>query len=276
VKHLGPVVGQLGRLARVELRDDSRVRDYPRVGREQPRHVLPERNPRRAEAAGEERRGQVRAPAAQRGDLAVRRGADEPGNHRDDAPRKQRRQHPLDRAVGPGEVRRRLAEGRVGMDDLRGVHVSRVAALCLQHRLHQPRAHPLAPRHQVVHGARRKLAQQPEALGQRLQLFEDVADVGEHVGPQPAGRQQRAGHLGVTGAELRDEGRDGARVAAPGLVGHAEQRVRGARHRGDHHDGGLLAMPADDLDRVANGSGIGQRCAAELVHVGRSAGTGHG
>jgi hypothetical protein len=35
-------------------------------------------------------------------------------------------------------------------------------------------------------------------------------------------------------------------------------------------------MAANDLDGVANGSGIGQRRTAELVHVGRAAATGHG
>jgi hypothetical protein len=34
-------------------------------------------------------------------------------------------------------------------------------------------------------------------------------------------------------------------------------------------------MAANDLDRMADGSGIGQRRTAELVHVRRSAGTGH-
>jgi hypothetical protein len=35
-------------------------------------------------------------------------------------------------------------------------------------------------------------------------------------------------------------------------------------------------VTANDLDGVANGGGIGQRRTAELVHVWRAAGSGHG
>jgi hypothetical protein len=35
-------------------------------------------------------------------------------------------------------------------------------------------------------------------------------------------------------------------------------------------------MAADDLDGVADGGGVGQGRTAELVHVGRPAGTRHG
>ena len=140
----------------------------------------------------------------------------------------------------------------------------------------QPGAEPLAPGDEVVGGARRQLAEQAEALGQRLQLGEEIADVEQHVGAEPSARQERARHLGVPGAEPRDQRRDGARLAGSRLLRHFEERVGGPRHRGDDHDGRLGAMAANDLDRVADGSGIGQRRTAELVHVRCSAGTGHG
>jgi hypothetical protein len=100
VEHLGAVVGQLGRLAGVELRDDPRVGHHPRIGGEQTRHVLPERDPLRAEGAAEQRGGEVGAPPAQRRELAFGRRADEAGHHRDDAPLEQRQQGALDAPVG--------------------------------------------------------------------------------------------------------------------------------------------------------------------------------
>ena len=58
VQHLGAVIGQLGRLAQVELRDDARVGHHARIGGEQPGHVLPQRHPR--------------APSARPSSVAVR------------------------------------------------------------------------------------------------------------------------------------------------------------------------------------------------------------
>ena len=76
---------------------------------------------------------------------------------------------------------------------------------------------------------------------------------------------------GGRGTEAGDQGRDGARVAASGLLRHGQERVGRPRHGGDDHDGRLGAMAANDLD----GGGIGQRRTAELVHLRCSAGSGH-
>ena len=72
VQHLGAVVRQLRRLARVELGNDPRVGHHAGVGGEQAGHVLPERDPLGAEPPGEQRGGEIGAAATQRGDLAVR------------------------------------------------------------------------------------------------------------------------------------------------------------------------------------------------------------
>ena len=44
----------------------------------------------------------------------------------------------------------------------------------------------------------------------------------------------------------------------------------------DHDDGGLRTKTMDDVDGVADGGGVGQRRTAELVDVGRAAGSWHG
>jgi hypothetical protein len=54
-------------------------------------------------------------------------------------------------------------------------------------------------------------------------------------------------------------------------VGEGEDRVGDPRHRGDDHDEGRLALVPDNLERVANRGGVGQRGAAELMHFGCTA-----
>ncbi len=276
MQHLGAVVRQLRGLAHVQLRNDARVGDDAGVGREQPRHVLPERDPPGAEPARQQRRGEIGAASTQRRDLAVGRGADEAGDDGDDPLREERLEHALHRAVGAGVVGRRLAEVGIGVDQVERVHESRAGAAGLECRGDQPGAEALATGDEVVRRARRQLAQQAEALGQRLELLEQLGDVEEDRGARLAARQQRTRDLRVPRAEPRNQRRDGARLAGPRLLRHFQERVGGPRHGGDDHDGRLLTMAANDLDRVADGSGIGQRRTAELVDVRRSAGTGHG
>src|ERR1044071_1560099 len=89
--------------------------------------MLRERYAGRAEPTREQRGGQVRAAAAQRGDLTVGRGADEAGHDGDDAAGEERRERALHAAIGAREVRRGLAERAVGVDEVYGVDV-----LCLR------------------------------------------------------------------------------------------------------------------------------------------------
>ena len=72
VQHLGAVVGQLRRLAGVELRDDARVGDHARIGGQQPGTSFQSVTRARAERAGEQGGGEVGPAAAERGDLAGR------------------------------------------------------------------------------------------------------------------------------------------------------------------------------------------------------------
>ena len=190
--------------------------------------------------------------------------------------REQWAEHPLDGAVGAGVIGRRLAERGVGVDQVERVHVLGAGSAGLERGGDQPCAEPLAAGDEVVGGAGGQLAEQPKPLGQRLELGEEVGDVEQHVGAETAAGKERPGDFGVPGAEPRDERSDGTRLAGSRLLGHFEERVGGSRHRGDHDDGGLRAMAANDLDRVADGSGIGQRRTAELVHVWCSAGAWHG
>jgi hypothetical protein len=259
----------------VKLRNDPRVGHDPRIGGQQPGHVLPERDPRGAEGARQQRGREIRAAPAQRGHFTLGRGSDEPRDDGDDAACEQRRQGPLHAPVGPRKVRRRLPEGAIGVDEVEGVHVLCLDPGGIERRRDQPGAQPLPARGEVVGGPRRELAQEAKPLGQGFELLEHVADVGQQVRPAPARRQQRPRHLRVTRTEAGNQRRDGARLAGSGLLRHAKERVGGPRHGRDDHDGGLLAVTADDVDGMADGGGIGQRCTAELVHVRCAAGPRH-
>jgi hypothetical protein len=145
----------------VELGDDAGVGHHPRIGREEPRHVLPQRHPRGAERPSEQGRGEIRAAAAERRDLAVGRGADEPRDHRNDTAGEQGHEGPLHAPVGAREVRGGPSERAVGVDEIEGVDVLCLGARRLERRGHQARAQPLAARGEVVGGAGRELAEQP-------------------------------------------------------------------------------------------------------------------
>ncbi len=162
------------------------------------------------------------------------------------------------------------------MDHLERIHVPSAGTARFERRGDQAGAHALAAGDQIVGGAGSQLPEEAEASGQGLELFEDLADVGHDVGPEPAGGQKGARDLGVPGAQPGNEGSDGAGLAAPGLLRDRQECISRARHGGHHHDGGFLAVAANDLDGMADGGGIGQRRTAELVHVWRPAGTRHG
>ena len=110
----------------------------------------------------------------------------------------------MNRAVRVGIVRRRLTEVGIGVHQFHRIHEARPRAAGLQRRGDQPRAQALAAGHQVVRGPCGELAQQAQPLGQRFQFREEIADVQQHVGTEPARREERARDLGVAGAEPRE------------------------------------------------------------------------
>ena len=118
-----------GGLLVVQLRDQPRVGHQPRVGGEDPGHVLPQRHDLGAQRAREQRGGEVGAAAAERGDAAVGGPADEARHDRHPAGGQVRPQH-----LASGQARRRAklrtgaAVVAVGDHDLGRVDVDGPAA----------------------------------------------------------------------------------------------------------------------------------------------------
>ena len=128
MQDLGAVVRDLGRLAVVELRDEARVGHGPRVGREDARHVLPEDDTLRAQAAAQHRGRQVRAAAAERRQAAVGPHTEEAGDDRRDAATEKGPEEPDGAPPRGGELRRGVAVVAIGHDDVDGVHVDRTSS----------------------------------------------------------------------------------------------------------------------------------------------------
>ncbi len=197
MQHLGAVVRQLGRFPRVELRDDPGIGDDTRIGGEQARDILPERDPSRPERAGDERRGQVGATTTERCDLARGRGADEAGHDRHDAARDERPQHPLRASIGALVVGGRAAEGGVGVHHVQRIDVTRLGACGVERGGDQAGTETLAAGDKEIGGAGGELAEQPETARQRLELLEGIAHQRQQIGTGGAGRQDGAGDFGV-------------------------------------------------------------------------------
>ena len=100
MQHLGAVVRQLGGFAHVELRHHPGVGHDPRIGGQQPRHVLPQRDALGSQRPTQQGRGEIGATPSESGDLAARRRADESRDDGDDSLGEQRLEGALDRPVG--------------------------------------------------------------------------------------------------------------------------------------------------------------------------------
>jgi hypothetical protein len=276
VKHLGPVVGQLRRLAHVELGDHPRVRHHPRIGGQEARDVLPERHPRGPQRPPEQGGRQVGPAPAQGGHRRRMRGvlaqaAQEPRHHRDDLLRQQRAEPAARLAVGPVQIGRRPAERAGGHHHLQCVDVLRREARGAQDGGEQPGREPLAARDHQVAGARGQLAQHHQPAGQGLELGHRALDLLLDLGPGLEG--------GGRGHELVAQGPDGGlhlgRLAVAGPLGHLQQEVGppGGGRAADHQRSGTALH---DVGRVQERRSVPERGPTELVDLGGARLAWHG
>jgi hypothetical protein len=250
----------------MQLRNDARVGDDARIGRQEARNVLPQVHRRRAEGAGEQRGGEVRAAPAKRHELGLLRRTDEARHHRHDALGQQRGEHGTRAPVGGGEVGRGVAERAVGGDDLERIHQPHLPAGIGEGARHQQRAQPLAAGGDVIAGARGELVHHAEPGQQGAQLAERLVECGH----------QRATRLGAPGGETdglgvlateRVERRFVHRFAAHRAAGELEEAVGDARHRRHHHDRLAGREAGHDLYGVTHRARIRERGTAELVDL---------
>ena len=284
VQHLGAVVGQLRRLAQVQLRDDARVGDHARIGGQQARDVFPQRHLARAQRPPQQRRGQVGAAASQRRHRALlqraaprrlRSGAaDEPGNDRNLAGRDQRLQPLARRQVGQRQVGRRAAERAFGEHDLGRVDVDGRRSRRGQRRREHLRRQPLAAADDEVARARGQLLERGQAgragsPARRASGRSPQRPRPSFAAGRACRRPRRSRSRGSACAAPRRRG-----PAPPGRPCRPRRRASASPSStsvmpagADTTTTGAARRPLHDGDGVPEGGAVAQRRAPELVHL---------
>ena len=263
VQHLGAEVGDLRGLAVVHLREEARVGHRPGVGGEDPGHVLPEHDARRAERAGEQRRGQVGAAAAEGGDGAVGAGSQEAGHDRGDAALQERREEPPRVLSRGGEVGGGAAVTAVGRDDLRRVHALGAATGRVQGRGHDRARGALPAGDEGVAGPVGEVGEGGHRVRDLAVLAGLRVGGGEKASPRRSRRDERVREVAVAAEERGGGGGGRLGLAGDGAAGAVEEEVGHAGEGGDH-DHERAAVRADERHRVAHGRRVGERRPAEL------------
>ena len=158
MEDLRAVVRDFGGLAMMQLRNQPRVGDGPWIGGQDAGHVLPQHDPPGPERARQDRRGEIRSAATERGDAAVRRTPDETGDDHDRAGLQQRRHHgarPHRRLI---ELRRRAAVLAVGLHDLGRVDARHAPLEAPDGGRQQPGRDTLTASHQRVLAAQSQMS----------------------------------------------------------------------------------------------------------------------
>ena len=269
MQHFGPVIRQLRGFAHVELRHDARGRHQTRIGRHEPGHILPQRNPLGAECAAQHRRGQVAAAPPQRDQRAIGGPADEPRHDGEHPLLEQRTQLRAHLAIGGVEGRKRAAEHAVGADQGGRLDVCRLRAAGEQAGHHETRRELFAAHQQKILRARRQLAQAGHTVPERAQFVEGRREFTQQSRPRPGVPDDPGGDDRVPLVEPAHLVVHRSGVSRSRRLGDGEQRIRHPGQRRHHGNHPGRARLEDQLDSVANGRGIGQRGPSELENINR-------
>ena len=214
MQHLGAVVGELRRLAHVQLGNHARIGDHARIAGEEARARPSRATPttaRRARARSVAVRSDPPRPSVTRsppGPAPMNPGTTGMMPRCSSGPTS--RAHP---AVGRREVGRRGAEVSVGDDELHRVDQPHAPARVGERRRQEHGAQPLAPRRDVVAGARREFPYHAQSIQQRAQLVERRLDGRQHDPPRAGRAHDLARGLDVLAPQRRERSR--CRPACP-------------------------------------------------------------
>ncbi len=250
MQDLGPVIGELGRLAQVQLRDDAGVGYHARIGGEKTGHVFPERHFARAQGPAHQRGGQIGAAAAEGGHGALlgegavvvfeAGAADEPWDDRNATGGAQGPQTLARLHIGEHEVREGTAERTVREHDLRGVHVEGIEPRPGEGGREHRRGEALPATDHEIARARGQLFEGDQAGEQALELAEGTVDLGADRGRRAFALARLFEDVPVATAQLLDPFVEPLPLARDGAGGQRQQRVGHPRRGGDHHHAGRL------------------------------------
>ena len=132
MQHLGPVVGQLRRLPIAHFGQHDGIFHQARIGAHDAVDVGPDPQLTGIQSTRQNRRGEVRTAAAQRGGTAIQGGAIETGDNGQNILRQQRPQYFGTLFARRIQQRRRVAETSIGDDHLAGIDGLRCGARGIQ------------------------------------------------------------------------------------------------------------------------------------------------
>jgi hypothetical protein len=263
MEDLRAIVRHLRGFTMVELRNQPRVGDDARIGRENSGDVLPEHDFARGERASEQRRREIRPASPERGDAAVGSPPDESRDDDDGAAFEEGTNDPPRRARRFRQQRRCGAMLSVSGDDLGRINVNRSLARLVQRRRKYLRGEPFAARHEAVAGAWRNMPEQPDRRAQLAVFTRRGIDRRQQRSSGPSCREQRLDDVTVT---LEQRGRDLRSIRRPSrnrMIGPAQQQVGDAgKRRGRDHDRAIVR--GNQPDGLLNFGRAGKRRAAEL------------
>ena len=263
--HLRTEVGELEELRVGDLAHRGGFGHGLGIRGENPVHVRPDLDLRRAQHRAEKGGRVVGRAPAERGRLPVRSRGDEPGDDRDSCVSGKPRAHQLPR---PLPVHPRPAEAGVGAEKLPRVHVDRGDPMGTQaggdeHRGEQfPEGeHPVTRAEGAFAQKLGPVRQAPEVVHRRI---EAEGEARRFVG-RSEGVEKLPVHLRDLPRHRRVSG-----VPSPRKLGDLDQPVRRSVDRGDDHDrGGVGPGIGDEIDDAPDTRGAADRGPPELHHPNR-------
>ena len=236
MEHFCAVVRDFRSLPMMKLRDEARVGDDPRIGRENTRDVFPEHGTRRPQGSRQKRGRQVRTASSERRHRAVRRPSDEAGDHRGLSSSEERPERAFRAPCRSFDAGRGAAVLAVGLDNLSGIDERRIPARFGHRRCQERGRHAFASRHEHVARPRLEMTEDTHRNRQILVLTRRRIDEGEELSPARGSGDEVMRDRAMTLQELGGRARGRLRLATGGACRTVEQQIGHAGERGGDDD----------------------------------------
>jgi hypothetical protein len=258
VQHPGAEIRHLGCLAIRHARQRARLLHQSGVSAQNAVHIGVDDDLLGLQRGANQGRRIIRSAAAEGRRYSLGRRGDESGDDRNDAGIEHRSQLAADALTSRLALDDRRLVALVGDDQRASIDVARLASRLPQRTSEEGRAETLAKRHEQGPGARRLLAQQPDALEERGQLVESLAQLLQH-------RCVAFRRSEVPLLERLDDRGGCLAFSALGEPPGFEQPVSRVTHRRDD-DGCWSVFSAGDRGGSRQRLWIGEGCAPEFQH----------
>src|SRR4051794_16170155 len=264
MQYFGAAICELRRFPEWQLPHQARVVDDPGVCRQHPVDVGPDLDLGRVNRRPDERRGIIRAAAAESGRGAVWRAPYESADHGDAPGCHERKERRCRRFPGRLRERRGLAVRGVGHQDRTRVDEFRVQTMFAQRGCDKTAVQQLARRGDAIERTGVRVTEDVDRVQHGAKLRKLTLDLeGQRT---RGGAQQPERCVAMTTRQLLES--IAHHVSSPGArrLGKPEQPIRDLRHRGDNNDrrGTGFERAPDNRDELRDRGRIRHRGPAEL------------